>query len=215
MIINDPRYRYTIVLWSVDPVYNIRWKLCPSEVDFSFSFIIKVHFPNWVRRNRRSMPTKSKLRRKRRRRPELNTRSPKRPFRGSWRTMRRWHLPPDTSKSSRDLSMKSFFCPGYIRYLWCHVVNMILQLGLVKGRLWFVHTITQFVALVAHDTHLLLNCVYQNIILRCLSHNTPKRIENSHYTLTPIPEQNQMKFLSVFIKPAVGKIVPLRNNVIC
>lgn len=115
MIINDPRYRYTIVLWLVYLAYNSTWELCPSEVDFSFSFIIKVHFPNWVRRNRLSMPTKSKLRRKRRRRPELNTRSPKRPFRGSWRTMRRWHLPPDTSKSSRDLIMQSFF-PCFLLY---------------------------------------------------------------------------------------------------
>lgn len=128
---------------------------------FFFSFLIKVHFPNWVRRNRLSMPTKSKLRRKRRRRPELNTRSPKRPFRGSWRTMRRWHLPPDTSKSSIELPVKSFFSPLvfvlHSVYLWCPIVNMILRLGLVKGHLWFVHVVGEFVALIAHVTFLLLN----------------------------------------------------------
>lgn len=109
MIINDPRYRYTIVLGSVYPIYDSRWELCPSQLEFSFFFIIKAHFPNWVRRNRRSMPTKSKRRRKRKRRPELNTKSPKRPFRGSWRTTRRWHLPPDTSKKSHNKILFSCF----------------------------------------------------------------------------------------------------------
>lgn len=72
--------------------------LSTGSLLFFFFFIIKVHFPNLVRRNRLSMPTKSKQRRKRKRRPGLNTRSPRRPFRGSWRTTRKWHLLPDTSK---------------------------------------------------------------------------------------------------------------------
>lgn len=70
---------------------------------FSLSLkIIEVPFPNWVRRNRPSMPTKYKRRKKRKRRPELNTRSPKRHSSASWRTMTRWLLPPDTSRNSDD-----------------------------------------------------------------------------------------------------------------
>lgn len=81
----------------------------PSDLKFSLFFVNKVRFPNWVRRNRHSMPTKCKQRKKKKRRPELNTRSPRRLFRGSWRTTRRWRLPLDTSKNSSDLSVKFFF----------------------------------------------------------------------------------------------------------
>lgn len=126
MIINDPRYRYTRLLALVQPIYisSCCWWWWgwwgPSDLHFSLSFVNKVPFPNWVRRNRRSMPTKSKRRRKKKRRPESNTRSPKRPFRGSWRTTRRWLLPRDTSKCCSDF-VKSylFFKIIYIYILIC------------------------------------------------------------------------------------------------
>lgn len=77
--------------------------------NFTFFFVYKAHSPSWVRRSKRLMPTKFKQKRKKRRRPELNTRSPKKPFRGSWKTMRRWHLPPDISKCCGDLTVNHFF----------------------------------------------------------------------------------------------------------
>lgn len=115
---------HNILLGTVYPIDNSRWEQCLSDLKFFvFSFVNKVRFPNWVRRNRRSMPTKYKQRRKKKRRPELNIRSPKRPFRGSWRTTRRWHLPPDTSKSCSDLAM---VCS--LHWFVVHwIVNMIMS----------------------------------------------------------------------------------------
>lgn len=94
---------------SVRPSYNIKFKVSPSPTyNFSLFLINKVHFPSWVRRSRRSMPTKSRRRRRRKRRPESNTRSPKRLSRGSWRTTKRWRPPPDTSKSYFDMAINVF-----------------------------------------------------------------------------------------------------------
>lgn len=107
--------------------------------NFTFFFVNKAHSPSWVRRSRHLMPTKSKRRRKKRRKPELSTRSQKKPFSGSWRTMRRWHLPPDTSKCCSDLTVNSFFSLHWFVVPW--IVNIIMQMGTVKGHLWFVHTI--------------------------------------------------------------------------
>lgn len=108
MIINDPRYRYTFLLGSVY-LFTVTGEKNAHLTSKLSLFCHTAHFLNWVRRNRRSMPTKSKQRRKKKRRLELNTRSLKRPFRGSWRTTRRWHQPPDTSKSCSDLTIKVVF----------------------------------------------------------------------------------------------------------
>lgn len=85
---------------------------------FCFLLFNKAHFPNWVRRSRHLMLTKSRQRRKKRRRPELNTRNPKRPFRGSWRTTTRWRPPPDTSKSSSDPAINVLFFSLPLIDLW-------------------------------------------------------------------------------------------------
>lgn len=142
LIINDPRYRYNAFQRSVNPSYNSKFKLSPS-LTYNLLLFNKVHFRSWAKRSRRSMHTKSRQRRKKRRRPELNTKSQKRLFRDSWRTMKRWHLPLDTSKCYCDMAIKYFvFSPlHWFAVLW--TVNMIMQTGWVRKHLWRLHTIVQ------------------------------------------------------------------------